>query len=141
MWPNDYINWARVLHPQAYRLARGILLPRNADPRYQVDVPTLAWQARQEAFELARLHRPVDDYFADSNAFRYWIMAVVARQAMRLYLLHPMTQPRLNGLPLPGRRLLGFVYLDGLADSEVATLLGIPVTEVRLRASRLSATI
>jgi hypothetical protein len=141
MWPDDYINWAQVLHPQAYRIARGALLARNNDPLFQVDIPNLAHQARHAAFELARLHLPVADYFADFKAFRFWIMAVVPRQAMRLYLLHPTTQARLNGLPLLDRRLLGFVYLDGLAESEVAILLGIRVGEVRPRAARLYATI
>jgi hypothetical protein len=141
LWPNDCINWARLLHPQAYGLAVRVLRNRNADPRFQVEVPNLAHQARHAAFELARLHLPLADCFADFNAFRYWILAVVPRQAMRFYLLHPLTQPRLNVLPLPDRRLLGLAYVDGLADSEVATLLGIRAGEVRPRVNRLLATI
>lgn len=141
MWPDDYINWAQVLHPLAYRLARGALLGRSTDPLFQVDIPGLAHQARHAAFELARQHLPVAGYFADFNAFRFWIMAVVARQVMRLYLLHPTIQLRLNGLPPLDRRLVGLVYVDGLADSEVATLLGIQPVEVRPRAAQILVTI
>ena len=60
--------------------------------------------------------------------------AVVAQQTIRLYLLHPATRQRLNGLPPLERRLLELVYVDRLTDSEVATLLGIPAGEVQARA-------
>jgi hypothetical protein len=136
MWPNDYITWAQTLYHRAYRLARGALMVRNNDPFFQVDVPSLAQQARHAAFELARQHLPIIDYFADFNAFNYWIMAVVSHQVARLYLLHPTTQPRLNGLPPLERRVLGLVFVDRLTDSEAATLLGIPFARVRPLAHR-----
>jgi hypothetical protein len=126
MWPDDYITWAQMLYPPAYRIARGALLLRNNDPHFQADIPGLAHQARQWTFELAQRHLPSAGYFADFNAFRFWIMAVVAHETIRLYLLHAATQLRLDGLPSLERRLLGLVYVDHLTDSEVATLLGIP---------------
>jgi hypothetical protein len=100
MWPQDFIDWARRLYPHAYQIAFQALLRRNNDPFYQADVPDLARQARQAAFELARQHLPTSDCFTDFPAFRFWIMAVVSQYTIRLYLLHPATQQRLNGLPL-----------------------------------------
>jgi DNA-directed RNA polymerase specialized sigma24 family protein len=134
MWPDDFIDWSWRLHRQTYRVAAQALIWRNNDPAFQADIPGLAGEARRATFELARQHQALVGYFGDFNAFRFWIMAVVAQQVTRLYLLHPATQQRLNQLPLLERQLLGLVYVDRLMPSEVAHLLGIPVIDVPARA-------
>jgi DNA-directed RNA polymerase specialized sigma24 family protein len=134
MWPQDFIDWSLTLYPQAYQLAFQAMIVRNNDPLFQADIPGLAREARRATFELARQHQALTGYFADFNAFRFWIMAVVAQHTTRLYLLHRATQQRLNQLPLLERQLLGLVYVDRLMPSEVARLLGIPVIDVPARA-------
>jgi len=134
MWPDDFLAWSEPLYPTVYRIAVHALLWRNDAPLFQADLPDLAREARRATFELARRHLASAGYFPDLAAFRFWVGAVVAQQTIRLYLLHPATRQRLNGLPPLERRLLELVYVDRLTDSEVATLLGIPAGEVQARA-------
>jgi DNA-directed RNA polymerase specialized sigma24 family protein len=136
MWPADFIDWSRRLYPFASRIAAGALTWSNNDPLFQVEVPDLARRARRSAFRLAQRHRAIPGYFASFDEFRFWIMAVVSQQTIRLFLLHRTTRQRIRRLPVIEQRLLRMVYVDHLTDSEASRLLRIPANEVRVRAQQ-----
>jgi len=126
MWPDDYIDWAVRVRPLIQIAVRGFL----SRTQLQVQAAGLAAQALRNAFDVAYDRRRFRGYFPDYDGFRFWLAAVAFREAYRLYLCHPLMEPRLDLLANDQRSVLGMVYLDQLRSGDVAAALHCHANEV-----------
>jgi DNA-directed RNA polymerase specialized sigma24 family protein len=129
MWPDDYIDWALRARPPVLRAVRGFL----SQTQLQTQAASLATQALRTSFDVAHDRCRYRGYFRDYDGFRAWLASVAFREAFRIYLRHPLMEPRLDSLADDQRSILGMVYLDQLRPGDVAAAFHCAPAEVSQR--------
>jgi hypothetical protein len=134
MWPNQYIEWARQVHPILTRVVANVLAQPylGSNPRLNVDTPEIVRDIVHYSFDLAS-RRSYRLYFGTEAQFRWWITGIACTRLRNVLLERPEYNERIHALPPHLLQPFGWVVLDAMANSEVARQLGLSVAEVEKR--------
>jgi hypothetical protein len=129
LWPEEYIDWARVIKPALGQFLSNLLQRLAKESLVQEAVGDMVAEAARRTFATTERWRRYQELIVDAAQFRRLVFVAGTNEALCLFLEHEYVAARVQKLSPNQRLVVSLRYVGRLSVGDVAPILGVTTVE------------